>query len=152
MTEQTSINAMAILSSPEDRVRLREIFLHSGWCLDLSECLNDARAIFQKAHIGVVVTDWRLPDGGWRDVLDELERRHMPPPPVIVVSRLADERLWAEVLNLCGYDVLATPFHAEEVRWSISSAWRHWQNKCAIGTHGPRTGKPQSLSTQTERM
>jgi hypothetical protein len=35
---------------------------------------------------------------------------------------LADERLWAEVLNLCGYDVLATPFHADEVLCSISSA------------------------------
>jgi len=37
------------------------------------------------------------------------------PPLLIVTSRLADERLWAEVLNLGAHDVLAKPFNAEEV-------------------------------------
>jgi len=32
-----------------------------------------------------------------------------------VVSRLADERLWAEALNPGAYDMLLTPFEAEEV-------------------------------------
>jgi DNA-binding response OmpR family regulator len=32
-----------------------------------------------------------------------------------VTSRLADERLWAEVLSLGGYDVLMKPFDVSEV-------------------------------------
>src|ERR1039458_10231563 len=138
---------MAILPSHEDRLRLSEIFRHSRWHLDLSECLNDARVLLAKAHIGVVLTDSHLPDGGWKDVLHELGRRHIKAPPVIVVSRLADERLWAEVLNLCGYDVLATPFHADEVRWSIISAWRHWLNNCILGNAGSRAGAASSGSS-----
>jgi hypothetical protein len=37
------------------------------------------------------------------------------PPSLIVFSCLADEFLWAEVLNLGGFDVRMTPFEPEEV-------------------------------------
>ncbi len=152
MTQQITINALAILPSQEDRLRLKEIFRHSRWHLDLSECLNDARVLFNKAHIGVVLTDCHLPDGGWRDVLHELGARHITAPPVIVSSRLADEKLWAEVLNLCGHDVLSTPFRDDEVLWSISSAWRHWRDCCASSALAVGTGAKQSHSTaQSER-
>jgi DNA-binding response OmpR family regulator len=76
----------------------------------------------------VVITDSQLPDGRWHDMLRELRRRPAD-PPLIVASRLADNRLWAEVLNLGGYDVLATPFEAQEVVRSVSPAWRHMRDK-----------------------
>jgi len=45
---------------------------------------------------------------------------------------LADEVLWAEVLNLGGYDVLAKPFNSNEFIRVISMAWRRskseWKN------------------------
>jgi hypothetical protein len=44
-----------------------------------------------------------------RDVLSRLAPT-LEPPRVIVVSHHADERLWAEVLSLGGFDLLATPF------------------------------------------
>jgi DNA-binding response OmpR family regulator len=134
MAELTTVHAVAILPSEEDRLRLKEIFRDSKWRLDVSECLDGARVLLSTSHIGVVVTDHHLPDGGWKHVLGEVERRSTKAPPVIVASRLADERLWAEVLNLCGYDVLATPFRASEVLWSVSSAWRHWQDNGLLST------------------
>jgi DNA-binding response OmpR family regulator len=51
------------------------------------------------------------------------------PPDLIVASRLADEYLWAEVLNLGGYDVLAKPFNAEEVRRVVGLACEHHQER-----------------------
>ena len=45
---------------------------------------------------------------------------------LIVTSRLADEYLWAEALNLGAYDMLAKPFDASEVVRVLGSAWRHW--------------------------
>ena len=148
VTQQIAINAVAILPSKDDRLGLGEIFRHSKWHLYLSDCLNDARNLLNKNHIGVVLTDCRLPDGGWKDVLHETRLRDLAAPPVIVVSRLADERLWAEVLNLRGYDVLATPFHADEVLWSISSAWRHWRDNCALSATGTRTHPTQPRSAE----
>jgi len=50
---------------------------------------------------------------------------------VIVASRLADERLWAEVLNLGGYDLLAKPFDRDELVRVIAMAARHSAQKHA---------------------
>jgi DNA-binding response OmpR family regulator len=74
---------------------------------------------------GVVVCERNLPDGDWRGVL-EAAASLASPPPVIVTSHLADEYLWAEVLNLGGYDVLAKPFNKEEAFRTLDLAWGRW--------------------------
>ncbi len=50
-------------------------------------------------------------------------------PLLIVTSRLADDSLWAEALNLGAYDVLAKPFDATEVARVVSMAWQHWHTR-----------------------
>jgi hypothetical protein len=64
-----------------------------------------------------------------------------------VFSRLADESLWAQVLNLGGFDVLMTPFEAEEVLRVTFAAWSHW--KCDFGARtakeATRTGRPAAV-------
>ena len=53
----------------------------------------------------------------------------LPDPPLLIVtSRLADERLWAEALNLGAWDVLAKPFAAEETIRIVSVARQHWRD------------------------
>ena len=49
-------------------------------------------------------------------------------PRLVFTSRLADEYLWVEVLNLGGHDVLVKPFRAAEVQWVLESGWRIWAN------------------------
>ncbi len=44
---------------------------------------------------------------------------------MIVTGPFADEALWAEVLNLGGFDVLAQPLDSNEVIRSIHAAFRH---------------------------
>jgi len=68
----------------------------------------------------VVVCDQNLADGDWRDLLTDLQEQGNT--PLIVASRLADDRLWAEVLNLGGYDLLANPFAAPEVSRVVTMA------------------------------
>ena len=48
------------------------------------------------------------------------------PPYLVVTSRLADDYLWAEALNLGAYDVLPKPFETAEVERVLGSAWLHW--------------------------
>jgi DNA-binding NtrC family response regulator len=73
----------------------------------------------------VVVCERNLADGDWKDVL-EITASLPNRPPVIVTSRQADEHLWAEVLNLGGFDVLAKPLDKHEVSWVLNFAWEHW--------------------------
>jgi DNA-binding response OmpR family regulator len=76
----------------------------------------------------VILCETDLLPGTWRDLLEHIPRTPNP-PAVIVSSRLADERLWAEALNLGAWDVLARPFIPSEVFHAVSAAWRHWRNQ-----------------------
>jgi DNA-binding NtrC family response regulator len=71
----------------------------------------------------VIVCQGALPDGDWRDLLN-LSAIWKSPVKVIVVSHLADNRLWSEVLNLGGYDLLAAPLDEREVSYVLGSACR----------------------------
>jgi DNA-binding response OmpR family regulator len=51
----------------------------------------------------------------------------------IVTSRLADDALSAEVLNVGGYDLLLKPFRAEEVIRVVHAAATQWQRSTIHG-------------------
>jgi hypothetical protein len=69
----------------------------------------------------VVICEDILPDGTWKDLLAALDRVHSP-TALVVTSAAVEPRLWAEVLNLGGTDVLAQPFSNEEVLWIVQRA------------------------------
>jgi DNA-binding NtrC family response regulator len=90
-------------------------------CTNLSTGLSALR----DRQFEVVVCERDLSPDSWKDVLDQVTI--VPdPPPLIVTSRLADERLWAEALNMGAFDVLATPFDRMETVRVIAAAWRAW--------------------------
>jgi CheY-like chemotaxis protein len=80
-----------------------------------------------QAGIPIVLCDGEC---GWREILDEF--RALPDPPfLIVTSRLADDRLWSEALNLGAYDVLAKPYDPDEVLRVLDLAWIRWVERSA---------------------
>ena len=76
----------------------------------------------------MTICDTEIADGNWQVLLANLQSRSHP-PHLIVSSRLADERLWAEVLNLGGYDVLVQPFDCGEVLRVARMAWMAWRQE-----------------------
>jgi DNA-binding NtrC family response regulator len=96
---------------------------------------REALDMLRQQEIGVVLSEADLPGGNWKDVLDCLASLAAP-PRLIVTSRLADERLWAEVLNLGGYDVLETPFEREEVLRVVDLAYLDYRNRLAVRRRG----------------
>ena len=87
--------------------------------------LSAARHLLRKHSISVVVCEADLLARAWIEVLDEL-RMLTNPPLLIVTSRLADDRLWAEALNLGAWDVLAKPLDRGEVARCLRSACDRW--------------------------
>ncbi len=117
-----------LLVSPfeEDRAFLRTV-LQSARCRTCqARTCREASALLNTERLAVVICERNLPDGEWKDMLDKLAPLPVP-PCLIVTSRAADEWLWAEVLNLGGYDVLAKPFDAEEVSRVVTLASRSWE-------------------------
>src|ERR1044072_6296753 len=118
-----SVSALAVGDANGDQVNLEKIFTDSGWKLHRVRTMREASAFLDGTPIGVVISERELPEGGWREMLGDLQERSTP-PALVVTSPLADESLWAEVLNMGGYDVLAMPLDCEEVTRVVSAAAR----------------------------
>jgi FixJ family two-component response regulator len=76
----------------------------------------------------VVICESSLPDGNWKDVLGQVAPM-ADAPRLIVTSFHADDRLWAEVLNMGGFDVLLKPLDESEVLRVVDLAWRNWEDE-----------------------
>jgi DNA-binding NtrC family response regulator len=129
--ETRATEIVTVLSvSPTEEVHssLQDIFSHSKWKLCKTRSLASALAFLQARKTPVVLCEADLLPGTWKDLLEQTTRAPNA-PAVIVSSRLADDRLWAEALNLGAWDVLARPFVRSEVFQAVSAAWRHWWNQ-----------------------
>lgn len=89
--------------------------------LQHADSLRRARQRLEHESFGVILTEARLADGRWQDVIDLVEHEHLH-SAVIVTDRLADARLWADALDHGAYDVLAQPFCCSEVQRVLSNA------------------------------
>src|SRR5437879_13527281 len=92
---------------------------------------GSAFAIELESGIPIVVCECDVFPGRWKKILEQIAPLRNP-PLLIVTSRLADEHLWAEALNLGAYDVLAKPFDRKEVSRIFSLAWLHWHDQHEI--------------------
>jgi DNA-binding response OmpR family regulator len=131
----TASNIVTFLSvSPheDDHASLKYIIGRSNWQLLVANNLSTARALLLQRHeISVVLCERDLMPGSWTDVLDHIQTLPVP-PSLIVTSRLADDRLWSEVLNLSGWDVLGKPFVPNEVLRSVKLGWDHFQHQIKL--------------------
>jgi DNA-binding NtrC family response regulator len=140
----TNPTILAVFPADEDRASLIDIFAHSDWKIGFTGVQAETRRALLRSAVGAVVSDSRLADGYcWQDLLREMQAMDGP-PPLIVADRLADDRLWAEVLNLGAYDLLAKPFDSREVLHAVTSACRHAESERRIVHHR----KPAKSSRQ----
>jgi two-component system response regulator AtoC len=138
---QTS--ATVLIASPfhEDCEALRRIFDASGerhWRIRFARTCPEAWMALHQENVDVLLAECDFPDGlGWKHLLDEVQSMGGF-QPVIVTSRLADDCLWAEVLNLGAYDLLMKPFDGEETVRVLAMAMRQAQNARRAGERRPR--------------
>jgi CheY-like chemotaxis protein len=114
---------------------------NSNWKLYRRLTLESALAALRENQIPIVICESDLHPGTWKDMLERTKL--LPTPPLLIVtSRLADEYLWLEALNLGAYDVVAKPFDSHELTRIVSFAWLYWNDKYptsqpkAMAAHG----------------
>jgi len=130
------LTVLSVSPLDEDHSSLRAIVGHSGCRLFDANNLGASLALLQKHDVAVVVCEKDLVPGSYIELLEHV-MVWPNAPSLIVASRLADERLWAEALNLGAWDVLAKPFDRNEVLRCVNSGWQHWQGQCEL--RGNRT-------------
>lgn len=105
---------VCINDKAEESVALRTIVEDLEWRVRIATTCMEALSLLRSEPAAAIFCEATLTDGTWRDVLNQTGGG-AGAPALIVTSRLADAYLWSEVLNLGGYDVLATPFTSDEV-------------------------------------
>ena len=141
----SQVIVLSVGSTEEEHAGLSDIFAHSQWSLcpqsqwklKTSRSLGAALPILRERPVPIVLCDRDLGGASWKELLEQVAP--LPDPPcVIVASRLADEYLWAEALNLGAYDVLAKPFETAEVLRVLSSAWLHRKHRRVVSSQRPQ--------------
>jgi DNA-binding NtrC family response regulator len=134
-------NLTILLISPftEDEKVFQEMF-PPGASMSLSRVNRVEEALPQICATtpSLVICERDLPDGSWKTILGACEALQRP-TCFLVASRQADERLWAEVLNLGGFDVLQKPFKLPEIRQVLDLVDQ--------GRHHPSLSAPNPEST-----
>jgi len=132
-TTKRTVPVLSISPVEDDHCALQDILRHLQSAADPNRTFMVKACTTLRATLTalpthpfeLVVCESDLIPGSWKDVLEETVI--LPdPPPLIVTSRLADERLWAEALNLGAFDVLAKPFERTETTRVLEAALRTW--------------------------
>jgi len=120
----------ALLISPDsrDHTLIRQLFSRSNWVLYECRTIEDGLRFLAHHPVPVVITEERLGPADWKAVL-AAANSSAKPAKVIVTSHHADSSLWAEVIHLGGYDVLAKPWNERELFHAISQAWLAWKHE-----------------------
>jgi DNA-binding response OmpR family regulator len=119
------LSALLIGEFATDRLLVHDIFRSHGWRLFEAHDRRHALEFLGRHPLQVVIAESELPAWNWKRILSDL-RRMAPSPQLVVTSRTADDYLWAEVLNVGGYDVLPQPLLRDEVERVVASARRHY--------------------------
>jgi DNA-binding response OmpR family regulator len=125
LAHDPTVSALLVGDFPAERTLVQDIFRRCGWRLFEAPDRHRALHSLGRNEVHVVIAESDLPKWNWRKVLTDL-RRLAVPPQLVVTSRTADEHLWAEVLNIGAYDVLAQPLDREEVERVVAAASRQF--------------------------
>ena len=112
--EPPAVRALSVSPVEEDLIEIERRLDKSarvtppGTCrqLSLSRTLSPALAAVRRAEFAVIVCESSLGPASWKDLMEDTQDM-MNSSVFIVTSLRADDRLWAEALNLGAYDVVA---------------------------------------------
>ena len=120
------VSLLIITSDDQERSALKRVLDRSNWLCLYARTVQEGIDALAATACGVVVTAHQLHGGCcWKDVLD-VTRECPGEPRLIVTCPQPDGPLWAEVLNLGGYDLLIQPFDKREVFQVLTTAWLSW--------------------------
>jgi DNA-binding NtrC family response regulator len=108
------ISVLIVTSRPEDIGELRDLLPGTPWQLNDVRDLEGAAEALRAAAVPMLLFDRDTADGCWQDAIRQLTRIH-PSACVVLLSNVADQYLWDEVIQQGGFDVLTRPFKKDQV-------------------------------------
>lgn len=128
---QDRLTALVVMAPERSSSLLSHLQPLNARVLTARSCAEAARRLEGDSTVKVILTDLCLPDGSWFDVLNRAGDIS-PASRVVVCARVADERLWSQILEAGGFDMVVEPFEGPEVRRILSAAAHPTERLAAV--------------------
>ncbi|MDE3194749.1 MAG: response regulator [Acidobacteriota bacterium] len=115
------IRVLVVMPNPADRTAFTGIAAHAHWDVRMASSCDSAGEMLKHHPADVIVCDRDVKPSGWREALETLAARS-PQSRFILSTPATDDRLWLEVIERGGYDVVTTPLHQDRVIRAINHA------------------------------
>jgi DNA-binding NtrC family response regulator len=125
--QAAQVTVVGLVADHNDRRLLANLSFDNGWIMHFVDSSAEAQAASARLRVPVILYDRDLPSADWRDIVSLLASSSRP-TCVILISRVADDHLWEEVIRRGGYEVLSKPLRPEEVVRMIKLAWSFWNS------------------------
>lgn len=134
---RSRITIVSALLEDQDRSLIADVCYQNQWDVFFAKTCAEARQVSEQIKPHIILLDRDLADGDWRDSLSACASSSAG-ACTILISRVADDYLWNEVVCNGGYDVLPKPLREQAVLRAVKFAWSYW-NSARQATAIPRS-------------
>jgi DNA-binding NtrC family response regulator len=120
------ISIVALAVGEQDKSILRAISGQKPVDTHFADSCEEALAIANRLIAPVILFDRDWPGTDWRVAVEQLAATPHG-ACVILISGVADDNLWQELIRRGGYDVLAKPLRTEDVARVLMLALSYWR-------------------------
>lgn len=125
-TNERRILADATVLVVDDEEDIRELLeltlLRMGLGAESAGSLAEARALLERSHFRLCLTDMRLPDGEGIELVREIADKY-PDLPVAVITAFGSMENAVQVLKAGAFDYLSKPVSLEQIRALVKSVF-----------------------------
>jgi len=118
------IPVLIVTSRAEDVAELSSILEGTPWELTDASHAEDAAAALKVASAPILLFDRDAAGPSWQKTMRELIKSRRS-ACVVLLSSVADQYLWEEVVQHGGFDLLSRPFRKETVLSTLVFAYAH---------------------------
>ncbi|MFL6415115.1 MAG: hypothetical protein ACJ74Y_05530 [Bryobacteraceae bacterium] len=119
---------MAILENSRDQRTVADFATSNHWGLTVANTLEQAFLLATERMTSVILLDRDLAGNGWRSVVHSLAQNQVK-PCIILASPVMDPYLFDEFVSHGGFDLVAKPIQADELRRIGHLAFTFWKNR-----------------------
>jgi DNA-binding NtrC family response regulator len=113
---------LAVMDPARSRALIRQIEDQGVFVIEAAG-RDEARLILQSSPgLPIVLTDESLPDGDWRDVLQDVTASGQSAEVVVCTGPEQSLTLCFELLDRGAFGLMAEPFDRDQLQWLINAA------------------------------
>jgi DNA-binding response OmpR family regulator len=121
------ITIVSILLEDQDRSLLATVSQTNPWDVVFVKTCAEAEQVSEQIKPHIILLDRDLAEGDWRQSLSACASSSGG-ACTMLISRVADDYLWNEVVSNGGYDVLRKPLREQDVLRAVKFAWFYWNS------------------------